>query len=173
MNYDFNNIELNAVLYYADFLSLQEKSIPVTDNCKYFFIYNSPINSSFLADKEPIYDENNPYFKQSAEEYSLIRDKFGIDGVLSFIDNISSIGATGCVDGIRMLRCIHQYSARNERYEAMSRYKSHIKNTRYSHLIKTDDGTSKRVECTKYIAHDEIAKGLPTEPKIHDRTLED
>lgn len=42
-----------------------------------------------------------------------------------------------------------------------------MKNITYSHLIKTEDGKSKRSWCTKYIAHDEIAKKLRTEPKIH------
>ena len=30
-----NTIELNAILYYADYLSLRSISTPVTDNCKY------------------------------------------------------------------------------------------------------------------------------------------
>ena len=34
-----NDIELNAILYYADFLSLKDVSQPVTDNCKYFFVH--------------------------------------------------------------------------------------------------------------------------------------
>ena len=38
-----NEIELNAILYYADLLSLKDISIPVTDNCKWFFIHNNPI----------------------------------------------------------------------------------------------------------------------------------
>jgi hypothetical protein len=45
-----NNIELNAVLYYADFLSLKAINQPVTDNCKYFFIHGAPINSLFILD---------------------------------------------------------------------------------------------------------------------------
>lgn len=172
-NIDLNNIELNAVLYYADFLSLQNKSIPVTDTCKYFFIYNTPINAAFIADNKPIYDENNEYFRQSATEYCMLRDKFGTDGVMSFINNISCIGTAGAVDGERMLRCIHQYSQKNERYEALTKYKKHVKQTKYSHIIKGEDGKSKRVYCTKYVAHDEQAKGMCTEPKIHYGIVED
>ena len=41
---NLNNIELNAVLFYADVLSLEDISIPVTDTCKYFYIHNTPIN---------------------------------------------------------------------------------------------------------------------------------
>jgi hypothetical protein len=44
-----NDIELNAILYYADFLSLKAINQPVTDNCKYFFVYGVPINSAFIA----------------------------------------------------------------------------------------------------------------------------
>lgn len=57
-----NDIELNAILYYADFLSLQAISVPVTDNCKYFYIHKVPINSCYILDLEPIFDENNTYF---------------------------------------------------------------------------------------------------------------
>jgi len=57
-----NNIELNAILYYADFLSLKQLSYPVTDNCKYFFIHGVPMNSLYILDLKPNYDENNPYF---------------------------------------------------------------------------------------------------------------
>ena len=105
-----NNIELNAVLYYADFLSLKSVGHPVTDNCKYFFIHGVPINSAFILNLEPVYDENNEYFKQSYAEYTIIRDKFGDDGVESFIDDICSIKACGSVDAERMLKCIHQFS---------------------------------------------------------------
>ena len=57
-----NDIELNAVLYYADYLSLKAINEPVTDNCKYFFIHGAPINSLFILNLEPVYDKNNEYF---------------------------------------------------------------------------------------------------------------
>jgi hypothetical protein len=57
--------ELNAILYYADFLSLKQECKPVTDNCKYFFVNGAPINSAFIVDLEPEYDENNPYLIQA------------------------------------------------------------------------------------------------------------
>lgn len=53
------HLELNAILYYADFLSLKECGHPVTDNCKYFFIHGYPINSAFIVDLEPEYDPEN------------------------------------------------------------------------------------------------------------------
>lgn len=58
-----NNIELNAILYYADFLSLKAVSYPITDNCKYFFIHGCPINSLFILDMKPDYDAENEYFQ--------------------------------------------------------------------------------------------------------------
>lgn len=102
-----NNIELNAILYYADYLSLKAINKPVTDNCKYFFIHGAPINSLFILDLEPIYDKNNEYFKQSKTEYEIIRDKFGEEGVESFIDDICCIKACGTVDAKLMLKRIH------------------------------------------------------------------
>lgn len=63
------HVELNAILYYADFLSLKAESKPVTDNCKYFFIHGYPINSLFIVDSEPEYDRENPYLIQAYQEY--------------------------------------------------------------------------------------------------------
>ena len=93
-----NDIELNAILYYADFLSLKDVSQPVTDNCKYFFVHGAPVNSLYIIDLEPIYDENNQYFQQARVE--------------SFIEDVCSIRACGSVDAERMLKCIHQYSSK-------------------------------------------------------------
>ena len=48
-------------------------------------------------------------------EYNIIKDKYGEDGIESFIDDICSIRACGCVDATRMLNCIHQYSSKHEK----------------------------------------------------------
>ena len=53
------NIELNYILYYADFLSLKHENHPVNDNCKYFFIHEHPINSAYIVNLEPEYDPDN------------------------------------------------------------------------------------------------------------------
>ena len=45
-----------------DFLSLKRLSIPVTDNCKYYYIHGTPINSAYLVGLEPFYDTENPYY---------------------------------------------------------------------------------------------------------------
>lgn len=110
-----SEIELNAILYYADFLSLKHRSRPVTDNCKYFFIYGIPMNSAFILNLEPNYDENDHYFQQALAEYTIIRNKFGDDGVSTFIDDICCIKSCGMVDANRMLKCIHQYSSKQEK----------------------------------------------------------
>ena len=102
-----NNIELNAILYYADFLSLKARCHPVTDTCKYFFIHGVPINSAFIVDLEPIYNVEDPYFKQAYAEYEIIKNKFGDEGIESFIDDICCIRACGSMDAERMLQCIH------------------------------------------------------------------
>jgi len=45
----------------------------------------------------------------------IIRDKYDEDGVESFIDAICCMKACGSVDAERMLKCIHQYSTKQER----------------------------------------------------------
>ena len=104
-----NTIELNAILYYADYLSLRTISKPVTDNCKYYFIHNTPINSAYIVDLIPFYDENNLFYKQAKE-------------VMSFLENISDLKACGTVGAKQMLKCIHRYSTTIDRKKAFSRY---------------------------------------------------
>lgn len=148
-----NNIELNAILYYADFLSLQEISIPVTDNCKYFYIHNTPINSCFILDLEPIYDPENQYFQQAQQEYTILKDKFGEDGVISFIENIINLSARGAVNAEQMLRCIHQFSSKIERKEAFKKYKNWKNNKKYIHSVIGEDGKLEEHECSMYVYH--------------------
>lgn len=92
------NIELNAILFYADYMSLRETCQPITDNCKYYYIHGCPINAAYILDLEPEYDETNPYFIQAYAEYNTIRDKYGDEGIESFIDDICAIRACGSVD---------------------------------------------------------------------------
>ena len=150
-----NNIELNAILYYADFLSLKATNQPVTDNCKYFFIHGVPINSLFILDQQPLYDKNNVYLQQAESEYLTIRDKFGDDGVESFIEDICSIKACGSVDAERMLKCIHQYSTKKERKQAFNAYYNWKNSRIYTHITINDDGDPLELECSPYIFHTE------------------
>lgn len=117
-----NTIELNAILYYADYLSLRTISKPVTDNCKYYFIHNTPINSTYIVDLIPFYDEDNLFYKQAKEEYDELKNKFGEAGVMSFLENISDLKACGTVGAKQMLKSIHRYSTTIDRKKAFSRY---------------------------------------------------
>lgn len=115
----------------------------------------------------PIFDENNEYFKQSKEEYLLLKNKFGEDGVLTFVDNICSLKACGKVSGEDMLRCIHRYAHKKEKADALNKYRQYMNNLKYTHIIKTDEGESRIATCSKYVAHHENAKGLGTRPELH------
>lgn len=147
-----NTIEQNAILYYADLLSIKATSIPVTDTCKYFFIHKMPVNIADIAGVKMFYDKENQYIKQATNEYTLLKDKFGEDGVSSFIDNLCNLGVTGMVDAITMLKYIHRYSDKHERNKAFKVYKRWRKNRVYTHTKLVDD-TVKEVECSEYIAH--------------------
>lgn len=156
-----NDIELNAILYYADYLSLQHTSQPVTDNCKYFFIHGAPINSLYILDMKPEYDEDNQYYKQALVEYNIIRDKFGEEGVSSFIDDICSIKACGSVDADRMLKCIHQYSNKYDRKQAFNAYKDWKKNKIYTRTTIDENGKRIETQCTPYTYHVERMLARP------------
>ena len=148
-----NKIELNAILYYADFLSMKAISQPVTDNCKYFFIHGTPINSAFILDLEPVYDEQNRYFQQAKVEYEIIKQKFGEEGVESFIDDICSIKACGSVNGEQMLKQIHQFSNKREKGAAFNTYYNWRNSQVYTHITINEDGDPQEKTCTRYIYH--------------------
>ena len=175
-----NNVELNAILYYADFLSLQCSSIPVTDNCKYYFIHNVPMNSCFIIDLEPIYDDENKYFQQAQKEYLLLRDKFGEEGVLSFIDKLANLSSCGVVGAEQMLKSIHQYSTKYERRQAFKTYNNWKNNKKYTHITINEDGREVERECSMYTYHAErmreksgMAQGIhPHSSRYENKTLE-
>ena len=156
-----NKIELSAILFYADFLSLKAISQPVTDNCKYFYICGIPMNSHFILGIDPEFDCENEYFKQASAEYTIIRDRFGDDGVNTFIDDICCIKACGMVDAERMLKCIHQYSAKYERKQAFSIYNNWKKNQFFTHTTINEKGDPQQRECSKYVYYAEKMLGRP------------
>lgn len=156
-----SQIELSAILFYADFLSLKAISQPVTDNCKYFYIYGIPMNSAFILDMEPEYDVDNEYFKQAVAEYTIIRDKYGDEGLETFIDDICCIKACGSVDAERMLKCIHQFSSKYERKQARNEYNAWKANKLYTHITINENGDPERKECSKYVYHAERMLGKP------------
>lgn len=151
-----NEFELSAVLYYADFLSLQETSTTVTDICKYFYIHGVPVNAAFILNLQPQYDINNKYFKRSYDEYQMIKAKYGNEGALSFLDNICNLGVAGAVNGIQMLKYIHRYSSSQERNAAFRKYKNFKSNMKYTHKVCGDNGLEIK-ECSMYVAHHEQA----------------
>lgn len=153
-----NNIELNAVLYYADFLSLKTTNKPVTDNCKYYFVHNVPINSAFIVDLEPEYNTENPFYQQSKSEYLMLRDKFGDEGVMTFLENICHLKARGTVNAKQMLRCIHQYSTKIERKQAFASYYHWLDGQKYTHKVEDEDGNTIDVECSRYVSHFERSR---------------
>lgn len=109
------DIEHNAILYYADVLSLKETSKPVTDNCKYYFVHNAPINSAYIVNLKPNYDEENVYYKKAIEEFFKLKDKFADNAVSDIVGHICSLDVMGCINAEQILNCIHRYSTRRDR----------------------------------------------------------
>lgn len=156
-----NTVELNAILYYADYLSLKAISQPVTDNCKYFFIHGCPINSAFILNLQPIYDIENKYFIQACEEYGQIKDQFYEDGVMSFINDICFIRSCGMVDAERMLQNIHLFATNQERKQAFKEYRQWKNQLKYTYKGIDERGNAKERECTKFFKHAEEASAKP------------
>lgn len=154
---NLNMTELSMILYYADFLSLRDRSIPVTDNCKYFYIYGVPINSAFILDMTPVFSINDKYFQQALNEFSIIKSKFNDDGLRSFVDDICSIRNCGMVDWRRMLTYIHQFSTKKEKLKSFNICETFLNNLRYKHTYM-NDGEQQEGEQTKYVFHVEQAK---------------
>ena len=152
-----DDIEFNSILFYADFLSLKSISQPVTDNCKYFFVYGCPINSAFILNMEPIYDPENKYLLQAFQEYDMLKNQYSKDGAASFIDDICFIRSCGMVDAERMLSFIHMFSTKIERKQAFKEYRQWKSNNKQTHQILDENGNPQETECTTYFKHAEIA----------------
>lgn len=148
-----NEFEMSAVLYYADFLSLQHSNKPCTESCKYFYIHGVPMNIAYIIQQQPVYNPDNQWFKKSLEEYSLLKQKYGIDGVSSFLKNICNLGVAGAVNATQMMKYIHRYDSVEERNKAFRLYKINRIKKKYTHLTRNNDGETVEEECTKYIAH--------------------
>lgn len=157
-------VELNIILYYADFLSLQNSNTTVTDNCKYYYIYGSPMNAAYIANTQPFYDENDKFYKKSLDEYTLLKNKFGKDGALSFINEICNLAAIGCVNANQMLKCIHRYSSKFDRKDAIRQYEKWLNSQIYTHIVINEKGDIHRERCSRYVAHAEC--GTDTKPEV-------
>lgn len=161
---NIEQIELNAILYYADFLSLKYSCTTVTDNCKYFFIHGVPINCAYIANYQPFFSKQNKYFKQAQEEFYMIKNKYGKEGILSFLGDIANLKAAGCVDAEQMIRYVHYYNGKFERNYALKKYRKWINTQTYTHLQSNEKGELQRVPCDRYVAHAEIGTSL--EPTV-------
>ena len=145
--------ELSAILYYADFLSLQSESKPITDTCKYFYIHGIPINAAYIAGVEPTVDYESKYYTQALLEYQQIKEGAGEDGIMSYIEDIGELRGRGAIDAEQLLKYIHRFSSKKERKQAFDTYKNWKYNQTFTHIIKDDDGNPQEVECSKYVYH--------------------
>lgn len=143
----------NIILYYADYLSLRACSIPITDNCKYFYINGQPINIAVMTNGEPFVDTESQFIKQAMNECDKIKKKFGESGMLDFVTSICNLKIAGTVNGEMMLKYIHQYSSPNEKNKALKKYRNWKTSQKYTHTVITEDGYATEEECTKYVAH--------------------
>ena len=147
--------ERSAILYYADYLSLKSRCKTATDSCKYFFINGFPINSAFLLEDEPDYHRGNQFIIQSYNEYQLIKEKFGLDAVKSFIGDVCMIQARGSIGPEDILAQIHLYSTKYERKQAFREYEKKRRKRKYYHKIIDEDGNVRKEPCSKYVWHAE------------------
>ena len=141
------------VLFYADYLSLRETYTPVTDNCKYYYIMGMPINCTKMVNSEPVYDVQNKYYIQAYQELTQIRNKVGLQALATFIRDLCNVFALGCINGEQMLKCILCYDSSKLRKKAINKYKQHMKDIQYTHIIKNDDGENISEPCSKYVYH--------------------
>ena len=141
------------VLFYADYLSLRDTYTPVTDNCKYYYIMGMPINCTKIVNSEPVYDVQNKYYIQAYRELTQIRNKVGLQALATFIRDLCNVFALGCINGEQMLKCILCYDSSKLRRKAINKYKQHMKDIQYNHIVKNDDGENISEPCSKYVYH--------------------
>lgn len=91
-------------MFYADFLAMKYRNTPVTDNCKYFFIYGTPVHIAYIIKQQPNYDVEDQYYTESYNIYNKLYQEFGEDGVLSFLEDICNLKACGTVNALTMLK---------------------------------------------------------------------
>lgn len=92
----------------------------------------------------------------------MIRDKFGEEGVESFVDDICSIKACGSVNAESMLKCIHQYSTKKQRKTAFKEYYNWKDSQIYTHITINEDGDPQETECSAYVYHAERVFKTPS-----------
>lgn len=65
---------------------------------------------------------------KAAKEYYAIKNKFGDDGVISFIGDIAMLRASGMVDAEKMLHYIYHHRPKKDRKKAFKEYREWIEN---------------------------------------------
>lgn len=152
-----NNIQdlyfQSYVLFYADYLSLRDTYIPITDNCKYYYILGMPINVTRLVGYEPVYNKESKYYIQAYQELDQIRNNAGLEALSTFIRDLCNVFALGCINGEQMLKCILCYDNSKVRKKAINKYKQHMKDIQHTHVVKNDDGDDISEPCSKYVHH--------------------
>lgn len=83
----------------------------------------------------------------------MLKDKYGIDGAVSFVNNLCNLGLSGSVNDTQMMKYIHRYDDKHDRSVAFRKFKENKQNRKYTHLTKNDDGEIVEEECSKYVAH--------------------
>lgn len=141
-------LDINAVLYYADYLSLHDIFIPVTDTCKYFIVYGAPVNAAYIAGNAPVYDNTNKYYEQALSELYDLQNKVGKDGMMSFLRNLCNVFAIGNISGVQMLNCILYYEDKRIKRKARQTYTDYMKSIRYVH-----DNDEETTINSKYVEH--------------------
>lgn len=151
-----NDIDINRILYYADFLSLKNEYKPITQNCKYFFVHGTPIHITYLAGYQPEIDMNNQYFKQAYTEYRRLQLALDDQAANSFIDDICYIRASGIADAETMFYFANVFSSGKHKQEARKKFEEWKEQQKCTHDV-LDDETGKLInrECTIYIKNAE------------------
>lgn len=142
----------NYVLFYADYLSLRETYLPITDICKYYYLLDCPINAAYVVGLEPVYDVENKYYVQSYGELKQIYDKFNFEALSEFIQNLCNIKAIGVVGGDTILKCILLYEDKKVKKKALAVYFDYINNIEYDQEV-VEDGEVHIEKCSKYVYH--------------------
>ena len=112
-----------------------------------------PINCTKIVNSEPVYDVQNKYYIQAYQELTQIRNKVGLQALATFIRDLCNVFALGCINGEQMLKCILCYDSSKLRKKAINKYKQHMKDIQYTHIIKNDDGENISEPCSKYVYH--------------------
>lgn len=67
------------------------------------------------------------------------------------------------------MKCIHRYSTKQERKQALNALKNWQKEQLYTHITLNENGDPQETECTKYVKHAEkvlARRGLLKSPRV-------